>query len=149
VIAKAPYVCPFYGATVWTIDPVLKKIEAALAALGSTSSGVARRLASMNCKGERGNPFVCPVIAYLRRQPIGKFEVTLTERATVTVTARDGWEDTISLPPAVEWFVMRFDRGEFPDCACATSHAGDGIDRSYPVDDSPLVAESAAELVAR
>lgn len=122
--------CPFKGATVWTIDAVLKRIEQALAALGTTSSGVARRLAAMRCKGERGNPYFCPVSVYLRKQPIGHFEILVSSGGWLEVSARDGWVEPVRLPPAVEIFNHRFDRGEFPNCAADTSHAGDGFHRT-------------------
>lgn len=120
----------FYGATVWTIDPVLKRITDALTALGPTSAAVGRRLTQMKCKGERGNPRYCPVVNYLRRQPIGRFELTLMSGGHLDVAARDGWVETIRLPLPVEIFLKRFDRGEFDGCAADTSAPGDGFPRT-------------------
>lgn len=120
---------PFYGATVWTIDPVLKRIADAMNALGQTSGGVARRLALMKCKGERGNPRACPVVNYLRKQRVGHFEMVLASGRRLEVVAYDGWVEDVPLPPAVEWFRMRFDRGDFPELACETSGPGDGFPR--------------------
>ncbi len=116
---------PWQGAHVWTFDHALKKIQDALQALGNTSGSVARRLALMKCKGERGNPCGCPITNYLRRQRIGNFSLTLTG-GWLDVMARDGWLESFRVPPAVEWFVMRFDRGEYPDAASDTSGPGAG-----------------------
>jgi hypothetical protein len=120
---------PFLAATVWTIDPVLKRIADALVALGGTSAAVGRRLALMRCKGERGNPFYCPVVSYLRRQRVGHFGLLLHSGGWLEVQARDGWVETIRLPLAVEIFQKRFDRGEFPNCAADGSGPGDGFPR--------------------
>ncbi len=116
---------PFQGADVWTIDPVLQRIEDALKKLGGTSKGVAARLAMLKCRGERGHPGRCPVAVYLKKQRVGKFDVKLIG-TRVEVSGRDGWTDLIDLPPAVEWFAMRFDRGEFPECASPDSGPGTG-----------------------
>ncbi len=136
---------PFWGATVWTIDPILKRIDNALAALGGTSAAVARRLAAMRCAGERGNVLFCPVTNYLKRQPIGRFEVLMLSGGWLEVKARDGWVETVRVPLAVEIFQQRFDRGEFPACASADSGPGDGFVRP---DWHAINAEPAAEPVA-
>ena len=116
---------PFKGATVWTIDRVLKRIEEALSALGTTSGGVARRLAAMKCKGERGNARFCPVLSYLLRQAVGNFSLLVLHGGRLEVYANDGWVEEVRMPYAVELFIRRFDRGDFPECAVASSGPGD------------------------
>jgi hypothetical protein len=111
---------PWRGSTAWTIDAAVRRVTRALAALGSTSGGVARRLAALGCRGERDGAYNCPLAVYLRRQGVGEFRILVVgERAVLT--ALDGWEEDVPLPPACAWFRGRFDRGEFPALAAAGS----------------------------
>lgn len=125
---------PFDGASVWTIDNALRRIASALAGLGSTSRAVANRLALMRCRGERGNPWFCPIIVYLRRQGVNNFQLVYLGNGRLEVMARDGWTDVIQVPPAVEWMALRFDRGEFPELAVDGSHPGDVILRGETIE---------------
>lgn len=101
------------GATIWTIDPVLRRLGRALELLGDTPERVAHTLAALGCRGERHNPCYCPVVVYLRRQRVGKFALALVGRR-LHVTGRDAWEEQLVLPAAVRDFAAAFDEGDHP-----------------------------------
>ena len=93
--------------------------------LGDSSFVVAATLQSMGVTGMRRNSSSCPLARYIHAvtvadRRVGKVQV---DRRVVAITRRRAWISKrvmVALPTALQEFVVRFDRGDFPMLECGS-----------------------------
>jgi hypothetical protein len=95
--------------------PGVKQLQHALASLGPTAEDVARKLSMHGCRGRRADTWDCPVAHYLER--LGFADPTVDPDEVVIYV--DEWRypllTGVPSPSHVRFFVIRFDRGEWPE----------------------------------
>lgn len=88
-----------------------------LAGLGDTADQVRNGLAAAKVQGRIGSPSLCAVAEHLRRagHPVRVYPtgVIKGERHDGAVVLAD--DTSLPLPTAVDWFLHRFDCGQYPE----------------------------------
>lgn len=92
-------------------EEIADRIFQLLESLGSTPTAVADNLRQRGIKGWRGSACGCPIARLVERELAGAVnQPAVVDGATVEV---DGVQVTV--PPPVEDFIARFDRGWYSD----------------------------------
>jgi hypothetical protein len=96
--------------------------------LGDSSYAVAASLQSMGVTGFRRNSSSCPLARYIHAVTVSDRRVSKVQvdRRVVAITRRHAWISKrvmVVLPTALQEFVVRFDRGDFPMLECRNAES--------------------------